>query len=48
MGEAFEVALLVGSLRKDSWSRETTRALIDLQPASLRSTIAVMLRRRHA
>jgi NAD(P)H-dependent FMN reductase/ketosteroid isomerase-like protein len=39
MGEAFEVAVLVGSLRKDSWSRKTARTLIDLQPASLRSTI---------
>jgi chromate reductase len=35
-GEAFEVAVLIGSLRKESWSRKTAQALVGLAPPTLR------------
>ena len=34
-GEAFEVAILVGSLRKESWCRKKAHALIGLAPPAL-------------
>jgi NAD(P)H-dependent FMN reductase/ketosteroid isomerase-like protein len=39
-GEAFEVAVLIGSLRKESWCRKTAGALIELAPPTLRLSIA--------
>ena len=39
MDEAFRVAVVVGSLRKESWSRKTAHALIGLAPAALHLSI---------
>lgn len=38
-GEAFEVAVVVGSLRRESWCRKTAHALMGLAPAALRLAI---------
>ncbi|MBA8881821.1 NAD(P)H-dependent FMN reductase [Phyllobacterium myrsinacearum] len=39
MGEQFNVAVVVGSVRKDSISRKIAKSLIELQPASLDCSI---------
>lgn len=38
-GEAFEVAVVVGSLRRESWCRKTAHALMGLAPSALRLTV---------
>ena len=32
---AYDVAVMVGSLRRESWTRKVAQAMIDLAPASL-------------
>ena len=39
MGEPFELAVVVGSLRKESWCRKTARSLIALAPPMLHCTV---------
>jgi chromate reductase len=39
MSDSFEVAVVVGSLRKESFSRKTARAAMALAPASLKMSI---------
>jgi chromate reductase len=38
MGQLYDVAVIVGSLRKDSYTRKVAKALVALAPSSLRGT----------
>lgn len=40
MNKAYKIAVLVGSLRKDSWNRKMANALIKLAPTTLQLKIA--------